>query len=437
MPDLAREAALAALEKCRRNNIWSSAAFDEAVKKFTLDSRSTALADSIFTGTIQNLTLCDYYIDFYCKKASKIEPKVRDILRISIYQLLFMDKIPDRAAVNEAVALSKKLGYSRAAGFVNAVLRKFTADNPNNLPQIPDVGTAKFLSVKYSHPVWLSEYLIKEHVYEFAEQFLSANNTVVPTSIQINTLKISVSDYLKLLEKSGVEYHKHEWLDSCILVSGKISSLPGFDEGLFYVQDPAAKSAVAAADLKPGMKVLDPCSAPGGKSLAAAIIMNNTGSILSCDIHEKKLKLITQNADRLGINIISTKASDARIKNPEVYDAVIADVPCSGYGVIRKKPEIRFKAQAERLSLPAIQSDIIASLADNVKSGGVLMYSTCTVFKEENEDVVNRFLLAYPCFEPEAFTLPNGDYAENGMYTFWPHINGTDGFFVAKLRRVK
>ena len=227
MPDLAREAALAALEKCRRNNIWSSAAFDDAVNKYDLDSRSTALADSIFTGTIQNLTLCDYYIEYYSKKASKIEPKVRDILRISIYQLLFMDKIPDRAAVNEAVLLSKKLGYSRAAGFVNAVLRRFTEDKPNHLPQIPGVGTAKYLSIKYSHPVWLSEYLIKEHGYDFAEQFFFANNAVAPTSIQINTLKISISDYIKLLEESGVEYLKHEWLDDCILVSGKVSSLPG------------------------------------------------------------------------------------------------------------------------------------------------------------------------------------------------------------------
>lgn len=437
MPDLAREAALAALEKCRRNNIWSSAAFDDAVKKYDLDSRSTALADSIFTGTIQNLTLCDYYIEYYCKKASKIEPKVRDILRISIYQLLFMDKIPDRAAVNEAVLLSKKLGYSRAAGFVNAVLRRFTADKPNYLPQIPGVGTAKYLSIKYSHPVWLSEYFIKEHGYDFAEQFFSANNAVAPTSIQINTLKISVSDYIQLLEESGVEYLKHEWLDGCILVSGKVSSLPGFDEGFFFVQDPAAKSAVFAADLQTGMKVLDACSAPGGKSLAAAIIMNNIGSITSCDIHEKKLKLISQNADRLGINIISTKAADARIKNSERYDVVIADVPCSGYGVIKKKPEIRFKPQSERLSLPAIQSDIIDSLADSVKTGGVLLYSTCTVFSEENEEVISKFLQTHTYFELEAFILPNGDFAENGMYTFWPHINDTDGFYVAKLRRVK
>lgn len=437
MPDSAREAALAALEKFRRNNVWSSAAFDDAVKKYELDSRSTALADNIFTGTVQNLTLCDFYIDSYCKSASKIEPKVRDILRISLYQLMFMDKIPPRAAVNEAVALCKKFGYSRASGFVNAVLRKISQDYPEALPKITAEGTANYLSVKYSHPLWLAEYMIKEHGFDFTEQFFRANNQIAPTALQVNTLKTSTESYIQLLKNADIYCFEHEWLKDCICVNGSISSLPGYAQGLFYVQDPAAKSAVCTADIKADMSVLDACSAPGGKSLAAAIEMKNRGRIVSCDIHEKKLKLIRQNAERLGISIITAEAADARNRRNEQFDVVIADVPCSGYGVIRKKPEIRFKAEKERSSLPEIQKSIITSLAENVKIGGVLLYSTCTVFKEENEEVVNSFLNENECFKTEAFTVENGDTADSGMYTFWPHINGTDGFFIAKLRRIK
>ena len=183
------------------------------------------------------------------------------------------------------------------------------------------------------------------------------------------------------------------------------------------------------------MAMLDLCAAPGGKSFAAAIDMHNKGSILSCDLHEKKLGLIQNGAKRLGIEIISTKAQDARCEVNEKFDFIIADVPCSGYGVIRKKPDIRFKPENERLLLPAIQSAILDNLSHALKPGGILIYSTCTVFTEENEDVVNKFLESHIDFEAVSYTLPNGKTVESGMYTFWPHIDGTDGFFVCKLRR--
>ncbi len=434
MSDSAREAALTALERCRRSGAWSSATIDSVITKYGLDGRSAALATHICLGVLQNMTLCDFYIDSYCNSSAKIEPKVRDILRTAVYQLAFMDKIPANAAVNEAVSLCKKLGYSRASGFVNAVLRKISA-NINNLPEVPNKGTADYLAVRYSHPKWLAEYMINAHGYDFAESFFDANNREPYTAIQVNTLKISTDALRAKLENSGVECKAHPWLLDCLLVSGNITAMYGFADGLFYVQDPAARTAISIAEFKPGMKVLDACSAPGGKSFAAAIDMQNRGSILSCDLHEKKTNLIASGAERLGISIITTKAADARVKLDDEYDIIIADVPCSGYGVIRKKPDIRYKSEAERAGLPQIQSAILENLSSAVKRGGLLVYSTCTVFSEENGKIVADFLEKHSEYTAESFKLPNGKLAEDGMYTFWPHIDGTDGFFVCKLRR--
>lgn len=434
--DKAREAALFALERFRREKVWSAAVIDGAITKYELDSRSAALASNICLGVLQNLTYCDHYIDFFSSSPAKIEPKVRDILRCGVYQLLFMDKIPASAAVNEAVALCKKLGYSRAAGFCNAILRKIAAA-AEELPDIPNKGTATHLSVKYSHPLWLAEYMLNEHGYEFTEAFFAANNTAGDIALQVNTLRSTSDELLSRLEKAGYRCSAHPWLCDCIMCSGNVSSMPGFDDGRFYVQDPAAKCAVLAADIRPGMRVLDACAAPGGKSFAAAIAMKDTGRIVSCDLSEKKVRLIKSGAQRLELKIINALVRDARQPVEDSFDIVIADVPCSGYGVIRKKPDIRYKYPAERKALPEIQSAILENLSAAVKTGGLLLYSTCTVFREENEDVVNRFLSAHPEFTAEGFRLPNGVEAENGMLTLWPHIHGTDGFFVCKLRRLK
>ena len=434
--DKARQAAVFALERVRRDGAWSSALGDAMKKNFGLDPRSLALAESICLGVMQNTALLDYYIDLYSKSSSKIEPKVRDIMRSGAYQLLFMDKIPASAAVNESVALCKKLGYSRATGFCNAVLRKLATDKVQ-LHDIPGEGAAEYLSVKYSHPLWLVQYIISRRGYDSAEAFFAANNMIPDTCLQVNTLKTSTQELLARLKASGTECSEHPWLSDCIIATGKISTMAGFDEGLFYVQDPAAKCAVLAADLKPGMDVLDACAAPGGKSFAAAIAMKNKGRIDSCDLHDKKIGLIKDGAQRLGIDIINAFPHDARAHLDRLYDAVICDVPCSGYGVIRKKPEIRYRPQTDCTAMPPIQTAILKNTSKYVKSGGLVIYSTCTVMQEENEGVVRQFLCDHPEFSAESFTLPNGETADKGYITFWPDIHGTDGFFVCKLRRNK
>lgn len=434
----AREAALEALEKCRRDGAWSGAAIDGVIKKAGLDAREGALAARLCLGVMQNEALCDFYINAFCsQKAEKLQPKVRSILRLGIYQLVFLDKIPARAAVNETVALCRSANLQRASGLVNAVLRR-VSENLSSLPAIPNEGSAEHLSVKYSQPIWLTSRIIAEQGYDFAEAFFNACNTPPVLDIQVNTLKVSTEDYCRALMRADIAYKKYDFpVGALALSGGAVTSLPGYEEGLFYVQDRAARLAVEIAAPKKGDTVLDACSAPGGKAFSAAVRMKNEGSILSCDIHEKKLSLIRRGAERLGIGIITARARDAREDDTALYDkfdVVIADVPCSGIGVIRKKPEIRNKTEAEISTLPEIQLAILESVSRFVKPGGVLLYSTCTVLRAENEDVVNSFTARYNNFALDAFTLGD-EKVDGGMRTFWPNTDNTDGFFAARLIR--
>ena len=422
-----RAAALAVLEKCRRSGAWSDAVMDSVIRESGLDGRDAALCTRLCTGVQQNVSLCDFYVDAYSSvKAAKLEPRILDILRLSIYQLLFMDRIPGHAAVSEGVALAKRHN-PRAAGLVNAVLRR-VSENKDNLPEVPGKGTARYLSVKYSHPLWLCDTLIAERGYEFAEAMLEANNSAPKATAQVNTNKISCKELIERFSQEGVECAETAVPNSLEISGfGDMKKLNSFREGLFYIQDNAAKLSVLHAAPKPGMDVLDACSAPGGKSFAAAVAMDNKGSIVSCDIHENKLKRINESAQRLGIDIISTRVMDARKPDDsykERFDLVLADVPCSGIGVIRKKPDIRQKEEGDVLRLPEIQLDILRGLSACVKPGGAILYSTCTVLKRENEGVVEAFLN-----ENHDFTL------EGEMRTLFPNVDGTDGFFICKLRK--
>ncbi len=435
MPMNARHAALETLVRCRREGAWSGAAIDKAIQKYNLSRRDASLAARLCLGVLQNDRLCDYYIGCFC--SARLEPKLRDILRMGVYQLLFLDRIPARAAVSESVSLCRDAGYGRASGLVNAVLRRI-AEKKEALPPIPGVGTPQYLGIRHSHPDWFCEYLVQHKGYEFADSFLAAVNTPPPLYLQVNRLRVSTADYCRALARADIPFAEKE-PDGCLALEGGLASeLPGYEEGLFYIQDRAARIAVEIAGPKPGMRVLDACACPGGKSFAAAISMENRGSILSCDIHAKKLGLLEEGAMRLGIGIIETRQRDARQDDPALsgaFDLVIADVPCSGLGVIAKKPEIRHKDPESLRGLPDIQYQILESLARCVKPGGVLLYSTCTILSEENEEVAARFLDAHPEYRAEPFAVC-GIRGEDGMHTFWPQLDGTDGFFAAKFRRI-
>lgn len=412
-----RKTALEALERFRRDGAWSRQVLTALAKKNSLDSRDSALAARIFYGVLQNLSFCDHYIGLYAK--GKLEPKVRDILRIGMYQLLFMDRVPASAAVNQSVLLCRKAGYDRAAGLVNAVLRRVSREK-DSLPEVPGKGTAEYLSVRYSHPLWLVEELMALRGYEGAEAVLRADNEPVPIYIQTNTLRTSPETLCKAL--GG---RQHDSIEGCILLDnpGDFTKTEEFRMGHFYVQDPAARMAVLLADPKPGMRVLDTCAAPGGKSFGAAIAMNNEGVVHSRDISDSKLNLVMDGADRLGLSIIDCTAGDARDICGGDYDVVIADLPCSGLGVIRKKPDIRYREKSELDRLPELQRELLESVATAVKPGGVLVYSTCTWRKRENEGVSESFLKEHPEFVIES------------ERTCWPDTDGMDGFYICRMKR--
>ncbi|MEI3112054.1 MAG: 16S rRNA (cytosine(967)-C(5))-methyltransferase RsmB [Oscillospiraceae bacterium] len=317
---------------------------------------------------------------------------------------------------------------------VNGILRSFCRAQ-ENLPQPDDLAT------RYSHPQWLVDLLSQAVPAAELESLLASNNAEPPTTIQTNTTKITPDALAETLAAQGVTVETHPWLDGCFTLrgTGDLEQLKAFRDGLFLVQDTASRLVVLAAQPEAGQHILDACGAPGGKSFSTAIAIGDDGSILSCDIHPSKVKQIQKGAKRLGLASIQSQIRNAKEYDPsldEQFDLVLADAPCSGLGIIRKKPDIRNKDPEPLKDLPRIQGDILENVSRYVKSGGVLVYSTCTVLERENQDVVRGFLAKHPEFTLEPFTLPDAiGTVEEGMLTLWPHIHGTDGFFLSKMRK--
>ena len=430
----ARTTALSALIAMRRQNAWADGALKDYTARDRLDRRDAALAARLLYGVVQNRMLLDFYLaQAVASPLTKLQPVVLDILRLGAYQILFLDKIPVSAAVNEAVEQTKTYANKRAAGLVNGSLRTL-ARRKDELEKPHDLAT------KYSHPQPLVDCLRASMDEETLEAFLAADNDIPKTALQANPLKASAEQVAAALDEAGIACEPHPWLPGCFLVSGtgNLESLPLFQSGAVYVQDAAAKLAVLASGAGPGMRVLDCCAAPGGKSFAMAEKMQGKGSVTSCDIYEHKLKRIRDGAARLGLPNIRTELQDASVCREEWKDSadvVLCDVPCSGLGIIRKKPEIRFKNPDEIRTLPEIQARILANCAQYVKKGGTLVYSTCTILQRENEDVVRAFLTENPEFEAVSWTHPVCGERADGMVTLLPPVHNTDGFFIAKMHR--
>ena len=431
----ARETALNALITCRRQSGWSNAVLKQTIARDKLDSREAALATRLCYGVVQNRGRLDFYLrQLLTGSLKKLHPAVRDILHMGLYQIYDMDKIPDSAAVNESVSLARKYGAPGSDRLVNAVLR-------NAVRTKGKLQEPTSYEDRYSHPAELVSLLKTALPKGSLEGVLKANNEAPQTVIQVNTLKTTTDALLEQLHREGVEAEPHGWMPECLVLgsTGSLEKLPSFQQGLFYVQDPASRLSVRCAGLQKGFRVLDCCAAPGGKSFAAAMAMAGTGSICSCDVHPHKIKLIENGASRLGIEILQARLQDASEFVPEwegAMDAVLVDAPCSGLGIIRKKPDIRYRDLKENEALPALQKKILANQARYVKKGGVLLYSTCTLLPGENQDVVENFLRMHPEFSLEKLELPS-PFPENttGMLTLLPGQWDTDGFFISKMRR--
>lgn len=438
----AREAALLTLAAMERQKAWSNGHLKKVMQEQKLDRRDAALATRLCFGVLQNRMLLDYYLQQYSTmKLAKMESKVRSALRLGLYQMLFLTKIPVNAAVSESVELTKKhCKNPRAGGMVNGILRNL-ARHLDDLPTLDRKDPVEYLSLLYSHPRWLVETFSARLPEEEMEQLLRWDNSEPPVTVQVNTCRYTEEEVVASLEEEGVTVTRHPWLPGCLLLSGTgdLATRAAYQKGMLYAQDPAARLSVLAAGLRPGDRVLDACAAPGGKSFAAAMVMEGQGEILSCDLHAHKKGLIEAGAARLDLPLISAHVMDGkkfRSSWEEGFDAVIADVPCSGLGVMRKKPEIRYKEPGELAGLPVVQGEILANVSRYVKPGGVLLYSTCTLRREENEAVVANFLKEHPDFALEGFTLPGpmGEVPE-GEATLWPQRLDTDGFYLARLRR--
>ena len=431
----ARETALNVLIACRKEDGWSNSVLKHYCHRDRLDRREAALAAYLCYGVLQNRLKLDFYLQqLLTGKVKSLHPAVRDILHLGLYQLRMMDKIPDSAAVNEAVSLTKKYcpKVRSAPALVNAVLRRAATE---------ELIEPKSYVEKYSHPQALVD-MLKDYVgKDRLEKMLQTNNEIAPMTVQVNRLRTTEPELQAALESEGILVQKHSWLKECLILSGtgSLEQLQAFRDGLFYVQDAAAKLSVLCARIPENSHVLDCCAAPGGKSFAAAIAMGGTGTVTSCDIHEHKIPLIENGAKRLGIENLSARQQDGAVYNSAwdaAMDVVIADVPCSGYGIIRKKPDIRYKDPKTMEQLPKLQLQILTNQARYVKPGGVLLYSTCTLVRAENEGVVEQFLASHPDFSLEPLQLPEV-FAKNetGMLALVPGEYDTDGFFIARLRK--
>ncbi len=444
MPGTPREVAACTLFAIREEGAWSDGALRHYLSGAQLEARDSALAARLAYGVLQNRTLCEYYLKkFSSVRLSKLFPRVRDCLDLGVYQLTMLDRIPPHAAVNETVALVRKYAHAgeRAVKYANGVLRAIArAAEGGSLPGLDCPTGERYLALRYSHPEWLTAALCAEFGAGETASICALNNEIAPLCLRVDLLRTSRDKVLSELREGGASCAPHGKIENLILCDGgDVALMPAFRRGDVTVQDGASVICVDVLDPRPGECIVDVCAAPGGKTCYMAEKMGNRGHIIAGDLYEHKLEKIRATAERLGLNIIETRQADASIFQPDLEgraDRVLCDVPCSGLGVIRKKPEIRWKGEESLRGLPEIQSAILETGSRYVRPGGVLVYSTCTILRRENLDVVEGFLKKHAEFRLEGFTHPATGEASEGWITLLPHLHQTDGFFIAKLRRV-
>ena len=450
-----RETAFGIIYKVLEEGEYSHVVLRQALlKEKDADKRDRAFVTRLSEGTIEHLLTIDYILNQLSKTpVKKMKPVIRTVLRLSVYQLLYMDSVPDSAVCNEAVKIVKAKGLHGLSGFVNGILRNVARRKEqwaqeSSYPD-KDKMPAQHLSIRYSMPEWLCEYFIKEYGFEKAEKIVEGSLRNPKTTIRCNTNNISVIDLAERLRGQGIETESGVYAKDALYISGydALEKIPEFTEGLFQVQDESSMLVAQLAGLKKNDLVLDVCSAPGGKALHAANLLESLGggTVISRDVSEKKTSLIKENANRLQAKNITIQVADATKTDDimiEKADVVIADLPCSGIGIMAKKPEIRYRMTKEnQKELVKLQKEMLAVVHRYVKPGGILMYSTCTINKEENEEQVREICEKYgfvPALEeqlvPEALRR---DIKEGAYIQLLPGIHACDGFFIARLRKEK
>ena len=431
--------ALRLLESWERDETYLNLAMNSPMTK-GLSREERGFLTGLLYGTVERKITLDYLISVAAKR-SEIDGRSRNVLRLGFYQLFFMDRIPPFAAVSETVSLVDGKGQR---AFINGVLRGALRSFVNEagerrLPLPPrEKNLARYLSIAYSYPIALVRHFLSLLGESETEELLAVCNETAPLTLTVNTQKISRDEFLALLSEKGIRAEKtrRSTIGIRVLDAASVPLLPGFEEGHFFVQDEASQLGSAILAPKAGELLVDPCACPGGKSFAAAIRMQDAGRICAFDLHESKLPLITDGAERLGLSSIEVGERDACEPDPTLLgkvDAVHCDVPCSGLGVLSKKPDLRYRFE-ERSDLPPLQLEILTASAAYLKPGGRLLYSTCTVNPAENEGVFEQFLSQNPDFEACPFEIADLS-APTGMLTLYPHRHGCDGFFYALARK--
>lgn len=430
----ARQIAFEALLKTFKEDAYSNLTLDRFLSKTNIDTRDKSFVSALFYGTIERKITIDYQLSKYLSKPlKKLKPEVLILLELGAFQILFMNKVPISAAVNESVSLAKRNSLSFASGLVNAVLRKI-ASNGILLPDEKD--KAYYLSVKYSCPVEYVQLWFEELGEADTVSLLESTVGETEIIIRTNTCRCSSDELIEILGNEGVKAEK-KYIDNALSIdlSGQdIEALNSYKAGLFHVQDLSCQICCRAFGAKNNETIFDLCSAPGGKAFTVAQYMNNEGSVRCFDLYKSRVELIKKGADRLGLTCISAEVSDASIYNEKIgmADRVLCDVPCSGLGIIRRKPEIKYKSIDSLSDLPEIQYNILSNAARYVKPAGTLVYSTCTLLRRENNDVCERFLNLNEDFYA---VTPAPDISQDKYLTLLPHKNGGDGFFIAVFKR--
>ncbi|MBU5426480.1 16S rRNA (cytosine(967)-C(5))-methyltransferase RsmB [Tissierella pigra] len=442
----AREVSLNILYDILINEAFSNISIKKYLDEENLIHMEENLVREIVYGVLEN----DIYIEYIISKASKIKlkkihPKILIILKMGIYQLIFMDRIPESAAVNESVNLAKKHGHKGTISFVNGILRNIIR-NKEEFIKIEKKNKADYISIKYSHPKWMVERWIKEFGEDFTEDLCKKNNESPELNIRVNTLKTNKEKLKNSLNNYGFKVRDSIYAFDSLIVENptKITEVLEFKQGHFFIQDESSTLVGQIMNPNQGSTIIDICSAPGGKSTHLGQIMNNKGKILSMDIYQHKLRLVEENAERLGINIIQTAISDGTKMEESlinVGDYVLVDAPCSGLGLIRRKPEIKRNRKEEDIKeLVNIQYKILSNAKEYLKVGGILIYSTCTIEKDENSNIINRFLEENKNFrlvsiENRLHNKENIETLKDGYIQLFSHIHNTDGFYIAKLTK--
>ncbi len=403
----------------------------EILKKSNIDERDYNFIKEITTGVIRNRTYLDYVIKINSRvKIKRIHKIILSILEMAIYQMYFLDKVPDYSIVDESVNLAKIYGNRGSISFTNGILRSISK---KDAPQVKIEDSIDNLSTFYSHPKFYTEYFYNNYGEEFTKKLLKANNEMPPFTIRVNTLKTSKSDLMSNLKELGFEIEETVYDNALNILNPKgIIDTKYFDEGHFYVQDLGSILVASFLNPRENSSLLDLCAAPGGKTTHLAELMNNTGEIIACDKSQGKIKLIQENAKRLGVKNIETRVNDARVLNKDFidrFDYVLVDAPCSGTGLYRKKPDIKWNKDLEDIkSLAEIQLEILDKAKDYVKDGGELLYSTCSLSKIENEDVVNKFLENNKNFKIKKLR-------DREVLKLFPSTDGSDGFSITLMEK--